>query len=111
LVKSRSVSGEATAEVVREVFGCGRFQHAKMARVAIPIIKAKPIILFILSPMSAIVVPVAEARHLVQEKRCAAETLMTDQTAELMKLIHELRFNARRLTRRRRGHEGFVAEG
>jgi hypothetical protein len=37
--------------------------------------------------------------------------LMTDQTAELMKVIHELRFNARRLTRRRRGHEGFVAEG
>ena len=82
-----------------------------MARVAIPIIKAKPIILFMRSPMSAVVVPVAEARHLFQEKRCAAETLMTDKTAELMRLIHELRFGARRLTRRREGHEGFVVEG
>ncbi len=60
------------------------------------------------SPMSAVVVPVAEARHLVQEKRYAAEALMTDQTAELMKRNPELRFGARRLTRRREGHEGFL---
>jgi hypothetical protein len=78
-----------------------------MARVAIPIIKAKPIILLMRSPMSAVVVPVAEARHLFQEKRYAAEALMTDQAAELMRLIHELRFGARGLTRRREGHEDF----
>ena len=78
-----------------------------MARVAIPIIKAKPIILLMRSPMSAVVVPVAEARHLFQEKRYAAEALMTDQAAELMRLIHELRFGARGLTRRREGHEVF----
>jgi hypothetical protein len=59
------------------------------------------------SPMSAVVVPVAEARHLSQEKRYAAETLMTDQTAELMKRNPELRFAARGLTRRREGHEDF----
>ncbi len=79
-----------------------------MARVAIPIIKANPIILLMRSPMSAVVVPVAEARHLFQEKRYAAETLMTDQTAELMKRNHELRFAARGLTRRREGHEVFL---
>ncbi|MEQ1830176.1 MAG: hypothetical protein ABL921_29735 [Pirellula sp.] len=84
MVKTRLLSSEATAEVVREVFGCAESTMLKWPALPYPIIKANPIILLILSPMSAVVFPVAEARDLFQEKRYTAETLMTDQTAELM---------------------------